>query len=293
MSRPDERSMLESGIAESMIPTEATRPVSHRGYEAMARRRHQNPKPFKEGQFWWVLIWDSSEIGSRKRQRIKLAKADMAVREVQKIVDEKLRPMNQGLALTGSAMNFSDFMNDIYIPRYLPKEVLPGRPAELSSSTRLSYRGMISKYLRPDLGSKCLRDLTRSTLQQYFSGKAAKVSYPTMSKVRDALSSVLRSAVDVEYLNKNPMEGLRLPKDRRARRPKPTITPEQFANLVQVVSEPYATMIFVAVWTGLRVSELIGLKWHCIHADSITIEERYCRGDWATPKTMPVPRRLA
>ncbi|MFZ0862268.1 MAG: site-specific integrase [Candidatus Sulfotelmatobacter sp.] len=54
---------------------------------------------------------------------------------------------------------------------------------------------------------------------------------------------------------------------------------------MQVVSEPYATMIFVAVWTGLRVSELIGLKWHCIHADSITIEERYCRGDWATPKT--------
>jgi integrase len=118
-----------------------------------------------------------------------------------------------------------------------------------------------------------------SKLQQYFSGKGAEVSYPTMSKIRDALSSVLRSAVDVEYLNKNPMEGLRLPKDRRARRPKPTITPEQFANLVQVVAEPYATMIFVAVWTGLRVTELIGLKWHCIHADSITIEERFCLGD--------------
>jgi len=44
-------------------------------------------------------------------------------------------------------------------------------------------------------------------------------------------------------------------------------------------------MIFVAVWTGLRVSELIGLKWRCIHADSITVEERYCRGDWAQPKT--------
>ena len=63
----------------------------------MARRRFQHPKPFKEGQFWWLLIWDSSETGSRKRQRIKLAKADMAVREVQKIVDEILRPMNQGL----------------------------------------------------------------------------------------------------------------------------------------------------------------------------------------------------
>lgn len=135
---------------------------------------------------------------------------------------------------------------------------------------------MISKYLRPDLGHMCLRDLTRTTLQDYFAGKALEVSFPIILKIRDALSSVLRCAVnDKEYLNKNPMEGLRLPKDRRARRPKPTITPDQFAKLVQLVSEPYASMIFTAVWTGLRVSELIGLEWRCIHSDSITIEERY------------------
>jgi integrase len=29
---------------------------------------------------------------------------------------------------------------------------------------------------------------------------------------------------------------------------------------------------------------LIGLKWRCIHPDSITIEERYCQGDWSVPK---------
>jgi len=151
------------------------------------------------------------------------------------------------------------------------------------SSTQASYRGMMS-HLK-EFGRTPLRDLTRPTLQQYFSGKAGKMPYPTISKVRDVLSSVLRSAVDVEYLNQNPMEGVRLPLDKRPRRPKPTITPKQFANLVQLVSEPYATMIFVAVWTGLRVSEVIGLKWRCIHADSITIEERYCRGDWSVPKT--------
>ena len=240
----------------------------------MARRRFQSPTPFKEGQFWWLRVWDTSATGSRKRQRIKLANADMAVREVQKIVDEMLRPMNQGLALTGSAMRFTDFMNEVYFPIYLPL---------LSSSTQASYRAMTSHLKQ--FGSVSLRDLTRPTLQQYFSGMAGKVPYPTISKVRDVLSSALRSAVDVEYLNKNPMEGVRLPLDKRPRRPKPTITPEQFANLVQVVSEPYATMIFVAVWTGLRVSEVIGLKWRCIHADSITIEERYCRGDWSVPKT--------
>jgi len=251
----------------------------------MGRRRFQKPKPFLEGNYWWHLVRDSSPTGSRKRKRVKLADAETPVREVQKISEELLRPMNQGLGLTGSAMKLIDFMHDTYNPKFLPAEVAPGGSTHLASSTRDCYRWMISRYLEPDLGDRRLRDLGRSALDQYFSCKGSEVSYPTMSKIRDCLSSVLRAAVEVEYLNKNPMEGLKLPKDRRERRPKPTITPEQFTKLVQLVSEPYATMIFVAVWTGLRVSELIGLKWRCIHADSITIEERYCRGDWAKPKT--------
>jgi len=241
----------------------------------MARRRFQSPQPFKEGQFWWLRVWDTNQAGSRKRQRIKLAPADMPLREVQKIAEEKLRPVNQGLILTGSAMNFSEFVTNTYIPTYLPL---------LSSSTRSSYQGVIAKYLEPRFGRLCLRDLTRLTLQQYFSGMAGK-SYPTTSKIRDVLSSILRSAVDIDYLVKSPMEGLRLPLDKRPRQPKPTITPKNFNKVVDLMAEPYATMLYVAVWTGLRVSELIALKWRCIHADSITIEERFCRGDWSVPKT--------
>ena len=53
-----------------------------------------------------------------------------------------------------------------------------------------------------------------------------------------------------------------------------------------------------AIFTGLRVSELIGLKWDDIHENSITIDERYCRGDWDEPKseaskaTIPVNRSV-
>jgi integrase len=81
------------------------------------------------------------------------------------------------------------------------------------------------------------------------------------------------------------MEGLKLPPDKRPRRAKPFISPGQFNSLIEVIPEPYATAVYVCVWTGLRVSELLGLKWRCIHPNSITIEERYCRGDWSAPKT--------
>ncbi len=242
----------------------------------MARRRFQSPKPFKEGQYWWLRVWDTNLTGSRKRQRLKLAPADTPVREVQKIAEEKLHPVNQGVVLTGSAMNFGDFVTEKYIKTYLPL---------LSSSTQDSYNGVISKYLKPEFSRLSLRDLTRLKVQEYFSNMAGTVPYPTISKIRDTLSSILRSAVDADYLIKNPLDGLRLPLDKRARQPKSTITPEQFHALLALVPEPYASMLFVSVWTGLRVSELIGLKWRCIHADSITVEERFCRGDWSTPKT--------
>jgi hypothetical protein len=136
---------------------------------------------------------------------------------------------------------------------------------------------VISKYLKPEFSRVSLRDLTRLKLQEYFSSMAGTVPYPTISKIRDSLSSILRSTVDADYLIKNPLDGLRLPLDKRPRQPKSTITPEQFHALLALVPEPYASMLFVSVWTGLRVSELIGLKWRCIHADSITVEERFCR----------------
>ena len=93
-------------------------------------------------------------------------------------------------------------------------------------------------------------------------------------------------AVQYGLLVKNPVEGIRLPAERRGKRKtKPHVTPEQFEQLIELIPEPYASMVFVAVWTGLRVSELIGLKWEDVGADSLTIDERCCRGDWDAPKS--------
>ena len=120
-----------------------------------------------------------------------------------------------------------------------------------------------------------------------------------MDKIRDVLSSILQSAVKYGYLITNPAEKLQVPSDKRGkRRHKPFIRPEQFTALVVLIQEPYATMVYVAVYTGLRVSELIGLRGGDIHEHSITIDERYCRGDWGEPKsdasntTIPVNQKV-
>jgi integrase len=64
------------------------------------------------------------------------------------------------------------------------------------------------------------------------------------------------------------------------------------------IPEPYATMVYVAIFTGLRVSELAAMRWNDLGEDTITIDERYCRGDWGAPKsessnaTIPVNRSV-
>ena len=123
-------------------------------------------------------------------------------------------------------------------------------------------------------------------MQTYLSGLAdLDLSHESRDKIRDVLSSILGSAMKFGFLVKNPVEGLRLPPPKKGKRSKPYVTPVLFAALLALIAEPYATMIFVAVYTGLRVSELIGLRWHNVHENSITIDERYCRGDWGAPKS--------
>jgi integrase len=126
------------------------------------------------------------------------------------------------------------------------------------------------------------------TLQQYLSGLAAsKLAQASRAKIRTVLGAILGTASrKYHLLLSNPMEGLSLPADRTGRRrSKPYLTPEQFEELVANIPEPYASAVYVAIYTGLRVSELAGLRWNDIGADTITIDERYCRGDWGAPKS--------
>jgi len=130
-----------------------------------------------------------------------------------------------------------------------------------------------------------LREITLERLQAYFTRlQKSDLSAASIDKVRDVLSSVLQTAVNYGRLLENPAEKIRL-RRRGLTGPKRFLRIEQFLALITLMAEPYATMVYVAVFTALRVSELIGLKWRNVHPDSITVERRYCRGDWDEPKS--------
>jgi integrase len=263
-------------------------------FERMARRRFQNPKPTRRGEWWTLRVWKTTFTNGllkRTRERTRLAPATMGAREVQKLAAEYLRPLNQGLETIGSATNFQHYVETTYIPVVMPS---------MAKSTQDRYKGVIKNYLIPAYGELSLRDLSRLTIQRYFSEMAnSPLAHESKDKIKDVLSSILGSAVEFELLAKNLVASIRLPAQRTGRkRTKPYITPKQFDELVASIPEPYASMIYVAVYTGLRVSELAGLKWNDVIAIeqaseegevevryAISIDERFCRGDWGAPKS--------
>src|SRR5262249_48129424 len=152
-----------------------------------------------------------------------------------------------------AAMCLEDYVETIYKTTVLPL---------MAKSTRTRSESVIKNYLNPAFGSRCMRDLTPLTLQQYFAGIAkSPLSYESRDKIRDVLSSILVSAVSYGILVKNPIEGVKLGGAKKGNRVKPYIDPVKFLALVAIIPEPYATMVHVAAFTGLRPSELIGLRW--------------------------------
>src|ERR1700722_13165298 len=248
--------------------------------EKMARRRFQAPKPKRRGKWWCLLYWQDEFVDGRrirKRKRINLAPADTPEREVNKIAAEHLRPMNQGLVTLGSATNFTEFVDTVYVPVLLPK---------MAKTTQGRYEGIIDNYLKPQFQKLSLRDVSVLTVDRYLTSLGqSDFSHESINKIRNVLSGILAAAVRYELLVRNPAEGLKLPRARKGKRSKPFVTPVQFSALIELIAEPSATMVYVAVYTGFRVSELVGLRWRNIGADSITIDERYCRGDWGPPKS--------
>jgi integrase len=256
--------------------------TSREEMERMARRRHQSPKPKKHGDYWTIVIWkDDFRDGKPKRRqvRVRLAPLNARWRDVLRLRDEYIKAQNHGVISIGSATNFRNYVQQTYIPLEMPL---------LAKTTQGRYLGVLEHYLLPTFGDLCLSELTSATLQRYFSSMHDwKLSGESRDKIRDVLASVLRTAVKkYDKLVKNPIDGIQLPPNKTGKRKtKLFLTPEQFDELIQLIPEPYATMVYVAIYTGLRVSELIGLKWHDLSFDSIIIDERYCRGDWSEPKS--------
>ena len=98
--------------------------------------------------------------------------------------------------------------------------------------------------------------------------------------------TVLQSAMERGYLDKNPAHGIRI-RTTGIRVERRFYSPAQVRQLLPELTEPCRTVVQFAVLTGLRIGEILALRWKRVDLLRGTIEvaETYSDGEFGPPKT--------
>jgi integrase len=160
-----------------------------------------------------------------------------------------IRPLNDGVHSPAQAMTFVDFCG-----RW-KKEILENyRP-----STRYFYEATLDRWIIPHFRDWPLGDI-RTPDVQHFVNRYRDYSQSVLKHLRATLSRIFATAVDWEYLPRNPVGGLKLPGGKPVERAR-ILSSEEIRLLIAHLAEPYRTMVIILAGTVIRESELLALKW--------------------------------
>ena len=178
--------------------------------------------------------------------------------KTQKDVAQKLKAataaLDAGTYKTPCKMSVGEWL-DIWVAEYL-NSVKP--------LTQQNYAHQVSRHLKPALGATKLEALDAHTIQKFYNSLTASgLSPKTVKNIHGVLHSALQQAISNDYIRHNPTEACKLPKV-----VKPEIKPlepDEIAKLLQEAEkDDYCNLFIVAMFTGMRQGELLGLAWDCI-----------------------------
>lgn len=137
------------------------------------------------------------------------------------------------------------------------------------------YRNNISKHISPALGAVRLSELRPHMVQRWLNG--LELSPASVRLAYKVLSQALSKAAALGYLPTNPAAGCELPRlEQQEIHP---LDDDQAAALLRAAAGSDAeNLLTVALFTGCRLSELLGLTWDCV-GDTITINKQLSRPD--------------
>jgi integrase len=253
----------------------------------MARRRYQEGNLFTRGKrrkVWVLRWWEDSirpdgSLGRVRRSEVLGLVAEIRTRrQARKLAEAKLRPINQGRHRPQSSIPLERFMREHWEPAVAPL---------LKPGTRRFYGVTLRTHVLPAFGKRPLSDLHRGEIQAFLVEKRRQgLSSSSTHGIRNALSKVLRTAVEWGYLEHNPARGIRLG-ERVPVRERVFLSPPEVLRLLAVLPEPCSTLVRLAVLTGLRIGELLALRWKNLDLERgmICVRASVSEGRFGSPKT--------
>src|SRR5215212_272401 len=131
----------------------------------------------------------------------------------------------------------------------------------MAPSTFIRYKGIVENDISPVLGRKKLRDLSRAEIRALYSAKEQELSPRSVDYIHVTLQKALGQAMRDDLISRNVAAGER-PRSSRNREEIKALSSEQAKVLLAAARGTRNEALYVvAVHTGLRQGELLGLKW--------------------------------
>ena len=260
----------------------------------MARRRFQSGWLFKSGKRRkvWVGRWredalqPDGTIGEIHRSAVLGLVADVPTRRAaQLLLDAKLLPVNEGTARPEAFIAFGTFVEQQWKTLVLPT---------FKASTQHGYHTVLKVHVLPAWRDWRLRDMERRAIQQWVADKFRQgTGWQTVRNAWVLLSSVLETAVEFGFLQSNPARGVKFPQKGLKEKPA-LIAGDSLAQLLAQLKEPYRTMVSLIAATGLRIGELLALRWSALDLEggTLAVRESVFEGTFQQPKTQKAVRTI-
>ncbi len=195
--------------------------------------------------------------GKRKQQ---WASVKGTKKDAEKKLAEMINQLDNGILLKPNKITLAE-----YLERWLKDYAWPN----LAPRTAEGYEHIIHRHLIPALGSRPLSQLRPEHLQRYYSEKLSGgrcdgkggLGTRTVRHHHVTLHNALESAVKWELLLRNPANAVSPP---RCQRPEWHILSEDDIHILLEAAKKtsYYAIFYLAIFTGMRRSELLALRWY-------------------------------
>ena len=145
-----------------------------------------------------------------------------------------------------------------------------GEELRKSFSTQDTYEGYLRKWILPRWQSYRLSEVKAVAVEKWL--KTLPLANGSKAKIRNIMSALYSHAIRWEWAEKNPITSVR----QSAKRQKTpcVLTIAEVVSLLIAIPEPFRTAVFLDGSSGLRVGELLGLKWEDVDFENNVIHIR-------------------
>lgn len=177
--------------------------------------------------------------------------------------------------------------NKLTVAEYA-KEYFSTCAVNLSHNTQVSYKRILDKHILPALGKVKLTDLNHRQVQRFVTSLSAQkgLSAKTVRNIHGVLHNMLESAARDELLLRNVSERCSLP--RVTQHQVRAITTAELSRFLQAIDgKQFRNIFFIDIFSGLRLSEILGLRWDDVDFDYDCIyvrqqlQQKQIKGDFS------------